>query len=454
VRLPLLGNPVSFMDEEFYLLVADRMAHGVLPYVGIWDRKPIGLFLIYRAGLALPIDPVLGYELIGLAASVATAFVVERLASAFAAPRGARAAAIAYLLFQPVFNAALGQSPVYYNLPVALAALIVVRRMADEHGPDLLRRGAMAMGLIGVALQIKYTAVFEGMALGLVLLARGHADGWGRLRLARTAAVWVLAALLPTGIALLTYVALGHGPEFVQANFLSIFGRGASDGEEWQRLAGIAAMLLPLLVMTVSGDRPQGDIRSWRAAQAWAFSALTGFLAFGTWYDHYAAPLLAPLAVLAAPAMARRKLAAPVLLAIGAALAMTVTLVQRERYGSASEFARTNTLIAGALHGGCLYVFEGHPAFYRAAHACIPTRYAFPAHLSTSLEADAIGIDAAQEVQRIMATRPEVVVRTLGTPYMPNRASTAVLDHALAEAYQRYAVTAIGEHHYALWRRR
>jgi hypothetical protein len=454
VRLPLLGNPVSFMDEEFYLLVADRMAHGVLPYVGIWDRKPIGLFLIYRAGMGLPVDPVLGYELIGLAASVATAFVVERLAALFAPPRGARAAALAYLLFQPVFNAALGQSPVFYNLPVALAALIVIRAAARDRSPMLVRDGLLAMALIGIALQIKYTALFEGLALGLVLLWRGRADGWTLPRLGGAAAGWVLASLVPTLAAWLAYVALGHGEAFVQANFLSIFGRGARDGEEWRRLGGITAMLLPFWVLVGLGRPARGDPRAWRAAQVWAAAALAGFLGFGTWYDHYAAPLLAPLAMLAAPALARHRFAAPVLLAIGTALALTVTLVQRERYGSAAEFARANALIAQALHGGCLYVFDGHPAFYRAAPACIPTRYAFPAHLATSLEANAIGTDPAREVGRIMAGRPDVVVTTADASYMPNRASRAVLDEALAAGYQRYAVATIGAHHYALWRRR
>ena len=48
-RAQTFGNPVIGFDEQFYLLVGDRMIHGAIPFVDIFDRKPIGLFLIYGA---------------------------------------------------------------------------------------------------------------------------------------------------------------------------------------------------------------------------------------------------------------------------------------------------------------------------------------------------------------------------------------------------------------------
>ena len=53
VRARTFGNPVIGFDEQFYLLVGDRMLHGALPYVDIFDRKPIGLFLLYAGAGAL-----------------------------------------------------------------------------------------------------------------------------------------------------------------------------------------------------------------------------------------------------------------------------------------------------------------------------------------------------------------------------------------------------------------
>src|SRR3712207_9540139 len=40
-RAPFLGNPVIGSDEQFYILVGDRLLHGLLPYVDVWARKPV-----------------------------------------------------------------------------------------------------------------------------------------------------------------------------------------------------------------------------------------------------------------------------------------------------------------------------------------------------------------------------------------------------------------------------
>ena len=59
LRLPILllvaiaarwltfGNPLVHVDEEFYFVTAMRMWQGALPFVDVWDRKPVGLFLLY-----------------------------------------------------------------------------------------------------------------------------------------------------------------------------------------------------------------------------------------------------------------------------------------------------------------------------------------------------------------------------------------------------------------------
>ncbi|BCI72928.1 hypothetical protein SPKIRA_37580 (plasmid) [Sphingomonas paucimobilis] len=52
-RARTFGNPVIGFDEQFYLLVGDRVLHGALPYVDIFDRKPIGLFLLYAGARSL-----------------------------------------------------------------------------------------------------------------------------------------------------------------------------------------------------------------------------------------------------------------------------------------------------------------------------------------------------------------------------------------------------------------
>ncbi|WP_052505602.1 hypothetical protein [Novosphingobium sp. P6W] len=462
LRLVMLGKPAFQSDEQFYLLVGQRMAAGALPYVDIWDRKPWGLFAIFRGVYVLPFDPVLTYQLLGLASSVLTALVIERIARRIAPPRAARMAGLAYLIWQPVFNVALGQSPVFYNLPVALAALIVLDARLKPCDPLLARRGMEAMLLIGLALQIKYSAVFEGLAFGLLLLARGRADGWTAARLAMTGTAWVTAALAPTGAVLLGYVWAGHGEAFVQANFLSILGRSTDHADAFAQLGKECLAMIPFALAVILAPRRLSPVRGERPAtlpdlRLWALASIGGFLIFGTWYDHYLGPVLVPLCILAAPALARtaksERWYGRLLLGLGLIGAIAVPVAQVIERGTAAEFAATTRAIAAELHGRCLYVYEGDSALYRTTGACIPTRFAYPSHLNAMNEAGALGISPEAEVRRILASRPGViVVSETGRPNQPNVETRTLVTAALHRDYERYQVAALGERRYGLWR--
>ena len=460
----LIGNPVIHIDEQFYLFVAERMRDGALPYVDIWDRKPIGLFLVYEALAAIPGDPVLAYQAGAIAATVATAMVIARLAREIASPAAAWQAGVAYVLFMPAFNSGMGQAPTFYNLLTALAALGVVETVKQPESRSLIWRGAGIMLLVGCAMQIKYTVMFEGIAFGLLLLGRGYADVWTWRRLAAVAALWITAALLPTLAAVAWYAQAGHLDDFVYANFVSIFSR-ESDGWKapWRLTKEMTALIpfwlaifwAPKLFDTSGGSHP----RSRNVLVIWCGTACLGFLLFGTWYDHYVAPLLVPLSVLAAPALARaaksERNIGRFLLGFGAMASLAVPLWQVRSHGTAGQFAEMNALIAHEMHGGCLYIYEGELAFYRTLNSCLPTTRIFPNHLNTFVESPAIGVDPVSEVRKVLASRPDVVLTWAPTRlYLPNKDTRRVINAKLAQDYERFATYTLGTREYWLFRPR
>jgi hypothetical protein len=461
-RMILFGNPLVHVDEEFYLLVADRWNQGALPFVDIWDRKPIGLFLLYRLFLLVPGDPVRIYQLVGVMVTATTALLVQRMAREIARPSSAWLAGVVYIFAMPAFSCAFGQAPVFYNLLMAFAALQLVEVWKRPEAPHLIARGLVVMALVGLALQIKYSVLFEGVAFGLMLLARGWADVWSWRRLALAGLVWASAALAPTMIAYGWYAAIGHGQEFLQANFISILQRlpdgNASWFRLWTQLAALTPFWLAVLVAprVLSMPRPRHPVVP-AVLRTWAVAAVIGYLVFGTWYDHYVAPMLTPLCVLSAPVLARaipaERWFGRLLLVASAIGGMAVMGIQFKNHGTSGQFQQMTQLIRSEMHGGCFYQFDGEPGLYRSVNACIPTRYAFTTHLNTWTEAPAIGVDTGREVARIMLTRPDVVlIGEWKAVYLPNHITRAVVADFLARDYERYSGFVLGTHHFGLYR--
>ncbi len=87
------------------------------------------------------------------------------------------------------------------------------------------------MLLLGLAIQIKYTLVFEGLALGLLWLwCMGLCASWYAHNVLSRAVLRVACAVAPRAAAWLTYAAISYGEAFTYANFLSTLDKHAEIG--------------------------------------------------------------------------------------------------------------------------------------------------------------------------------------------------------------------------------
>jgi len=455
-----LGFPAIHIDEQFYLLVGDRMLHGAIPFVDIWDRKPVGLFLLFAGMRLLGGDGILQYQLVALACAAATSLVIYRIARTVASRAGAWWAGVGYQLYLSAFFCFGGQAPVYYNLLVALAALAMLRIWTAPSGRRLLAHGLVVMALLGLAIQIKYTVVFEGMAFGLALIARAHHIGWHRWRILFASLLWAGLALAPTLAAWATYAAMGYSDAFVQANFLSIFGRHEEFSGSLFRLFKETLALSPVWCALFLAPRRipslQGPASSeLKFLRYWAGAAVLGFLLFGTWYDHYVAPLLVPLMVLAAPALGQPRpwrWYTRFLVGFGIIAAASVTIYNMRHHGTTAQVTKAAELIHTASltpqGQGCVYINEGDPILYHLTKSCLTTPFIFPNHLNAMVDANALGVDVQAEVKRILDTRPQVVVMTVKPSSLPVNWQTRHLMFArLKQDYDLYSQIDVG------WRR-
>lgn len=433
LRLPDVGNPLVDLDEQMYLLVGQRMWDGAIPYVDIWDRKPIGLFLLYAATQALPGDGVVAYQLVALAAAAATAGVIANFVRRLGNPGGSLAAGLLYLVWLALIGGRGGQSPVFYDLPVAIAASLTWQALAHRR-----HTGPAAMLLLGIALQIKPTVVFEGAFLGLALLMASWRNTRSCMQAGVAGVLYITAAAIPTALAWGAYAVTGHDAAWWFANVDSIFLRRTTAQDPiLDHLTGALLILAAPLLVAVRGLSVRRDAAG-RFAALWLAAALIGWLCVPPYFNHYALPLLVPMAVAAGLALDRRTMR---IAAAFSGIGLLLLSGYPHWHDTADARRRLDALsaaIAAHTGQGCPFVFQAPPALYNVGRFCLPTRYPFPSHLIQASESDAIGIDPAAEVARILAARPPVIV-TGRAVRDDNGRTRPLVDQAIAAHYRPVA---------------
>ena len=443
-RIVAWWNPVAHVDDQFYLLAGEELLKGHWPYVDVWDRKPLGLFLLY-AGIAwIGGGSILGLNLVATAFAATTAIVIRHIALRFASPVGATLAALAYLVAMPVFGGQTGQSPVFYNLLMAGAAWLLFRAADSRDAASIRWHALAAMLLCGLSITIKQVSFVEGVYFGLAFLWLVKRAGANWVSTVATGALMVVVALLPYALTMAGYALAGDAAlrEFIYANFVSIFERLGWSPEA--KMAGAAYFLLFLLPLLGMGG--WGAISRWRsrrhdAAQllllGWLAASLLGYLAVPAFFDHYTLPLLVPLALSTTTLFDRDGR----WLYFGGFVAFyllqgSITDWSTNRH-EARLFSEVRRSVEQSRRGGCIYVADGPSRLYSTAGNCGLTRYLFPDHLHLITEAPAVGADTADELAMIMVQRPAVVV-TQDRPRL-NRFSAAsrdILQRNLARHYR------------------
>jgi hypothetical protein len=472
-RVWFFGDPVVQIDEQFYLMTGDRLLHGAIPYVDIWDRKPVGIFLLYAGIRLLGGEGIYQYQVVATLFAAATALLISLMALRFSNGRGAALAGAAYLLWLLLFDGAGGQTPVFYNLFVAAAGALVMQAMVEETAHRrVMALGGGAMLLMGIALQVKYSALFEGIFFGLALMWKARRLGAAYSIVAAYALVWIALALLPTVAAAAWYAHAGHLDAFLYANFESIFRRGSwPAGKLLGRILTMTGLSLPLLLCVYVESRSPSRARTLSDprcfALCWLAAAIVGLLLFGTYFTHYFLPVLVPLTLSCAALLGDRRAAVSIstargerrlslalfLVVTGLALGALIIPKRLKNRGHEPEVRALASAIKANLDG-CMLVFDGEPILYLLTQACLPTSRVFPNHLNEGREAGAVGLDPQAEVRRIMlSVRPDIIVNSDRPDPGYNAGSLAVVRSALAAHYRPIFRIAVGSREQIVYKR-
>ena len=223
LRLPTFLRAVIDWDESVYLVIADRWMRGGLPYVAAWERKPIGIFLLFRLALTLFGRSVTSIRLLAViavwVAALALFLIAQRL---FQSRRAGLIAAIAYPAFSLTLGGTAANTEIFFVTAMLLGVGCLLR---GADGPERVTWAAVCGAglLLGAAIQIKYVVLPEVLFFSAIMLVneRRAIPRVPGSRQAARLALFCVALALPTLLAAAYFVSLGHATEFVDANLLA-----------------------------------------------------------------------------------------------------------------------------------------------------------------------------------------------------------------------------------------
>jgi hypothetical protein len=315
LRYPSFFEPRWYGDEGIFAAIAENMRAGRTLYAEAWDNKPPGIFVTYAAVQALFGGGVMPLHVAATVAVLGTLAAVMLIALRLYGDWQALVAGALFVLVMctPVIEGTLAMTETFMILPVSLAMLVYVyvQRMDEARRTPWY---ALAGVLLSVGVSYKQVAIFDAMALALMLLLT-HTRPWR--------AVGALGAgiIVPQVVLAGTFLAIGAIDEYAYAmvGALGVYSDIAPEVSPLARFVGYVP------AMVAAGWLVRRRQQGWRVDARlfpvlWLGFAMAGATSSSFEFPHYlqqAAPAAA-LTIAGAPIRFERDEASRWLLAAGA----------------------------------------------------------------------------------------------------------------------------------------
>jgi hypothetical protein len=305
MRLPLLGIPFE-RDEGEYAYIGWRLGDNELPYRDWVDQKPPAIFWVYRAALALPVDPVRAVHFVALLFSAASACALFFLALRFVTRFWAFIAAAAFILLSadPWIEGTAANTELFMLLPLILSQIAFLSAVEKSRKMSIFVSGA----LIGIAIAFKQVAAVNWFLL--IALCPIFAEREKRWRCALGFAAYSIAGLTAVFVSVAGYFWIRGGlselvDNVVTHNLEYVGAMTRSDRldfcvETLGTLARTETLVWILSAVGLVGLIVTGRMKWFAFLAGWLITSALGVSASGYFFPHYFQQLLPPLVLIAA----------------------------------------------------------------------------------------------------------------------------------------------------------
>lgn len=421
VRLPFGLAPRADADAALFWLIGHGWRTGIVPYAGLWDIKPPGIFLIFAGADALfGADPLGGRIMAALAIGTGSAGLYRAGDRLLDDRRVGLFAALLFPVYSLLFDG-LANKPELFCAPLVIWGLLLAAQAVRSDGAS--NRGLLFTAglLLGFAAMIKQTAAFEILFVVILLGLIGRT-------VRATVPMWAVfgagLAFAPLGFAAY-FAAVGAFTAFFDASvvgaLLRLRGDGVALADAPVRVLASLKTGMPLLVLAGLGwaERRRlawnGHDRAALVVWGWLAAAALGELAMRATYPAYALPLVAPLCLLSARPLAALTRARSGAWRIAGGVACVIALLWPLAFRVFTrdpdidlQAPRVAAYLRERVPGQPVYVVDYDPVVYQLSGAPVLTRFPFHQHIVCDFPALPVSPEA--EIRRIMAARPAALV--------------------------------------------
>ncbi|PJZ45472.1 hypothetical protein [Leptospira brenneri] len=373
-------------DEITYFIMGKGILLGKIPYVDLWDIKPIGIYLIHAISLlVLPYHTeVLRWtsflHLLGLA-MVVSSFVknqswIQRLFCG----------TLVLYFFSRLSSGLSANSEIYFLFYEWLGISFFFRKNSIS----------ISFFLLGIAFLIKYIIFFDVVFLGLYALWK-RSESTSFLRICLEMSTFVI----PIGTSILIYYFLGHSQEFFDA-LLTVSSKHQTNETIGFPFGTLISLFWPLFFLgfvTLLSDRKFTSYKI--VLVALTLTALLGASYTGYYFQHYFLALVPPLAILATPA---RKVSWQLSIFALFLVLYSWNSVSNRWKKDLSHIPDHSRIIAEniqKLGGGTVFVASGVHATYIFLNQLSPTEYVQPVNYIDPLFSKNFDVDVKKVFREI-----------------------------------------------------
>ncbi len=460
-RLPGFTQVVTTWDESLYFLIArDWLHNGVLPYTGIFDHKPIGIYLIFRWAIALFGDSVIAIRCATVIFVFLSCCAIYRIAARWLGENAGKATALIYPVLMLGMDGYTSNTELFFPTFI-LWGVVYLQNYWDEL-PRINWRALIISGLLfGLAIATKYLVVFEAFYLvGIILLAALANKKIAFSQLIGQVAVISIVACIPTALAYLYYYANHQTDAFIYCNFIAnskhltrdpinvVLNELISSTSSWYRWAAPAFFIFT--ISAIAKPITKKDALTVLFLFGWLFATLLEAWVTLKFYTHYYNLTFMPLAIICGWSIARltvqgtwRVIALGLLLTVfwgGKTIKLHYSPWIKEYQSHSNVYEQIADYINPQMSSAdSIYVVNDEPILYFLTKNEPPTRFAYPAFVIDPHFSFVAEVDPDREVAKILAKSPKfVIIGRMEGPGSEKR--NPVVDHVMEEIKHTYTL--------------